>query len=103
MISNPAIDAIAKGIHYRNSFVDWDKAHKDRRADCLRMARTIYTAWELGQTVTEAADRLIVWHQVDNKFDGQKGRTTVNKHIAQEFDDIVMAGVKALAVFTKVK
>lgn len=91
------LETIARAVHEFDSSVPWDTANPQRRAYAYRMARTIASARKVGQTVTEAADRLIVWYQVDYKQEGPKGRKFAEPWLAQRMDDIVMAAVKGLA------
>lgn len=94
---DPEIEIMAEAIHLEDSVVPWKEAHADRRKACIRMARTINSARLLGQSVTDAANRLIVWWQLDEKFEGRKGRATAPSYVAAKMDELTMAAIKALA------
>lgn len=91
------LDAIARGIHEASSYVPWRDAHKERRKFCILTARTILSAVRCGQTLTDAADRLIVWWQVDNKTKGRRGRAFAPPWVCDEMDKLTKSGLSGLA------
>ena len=90
------VEKIAIGVHKWKSMVPWAEANPERRAYCYRVARTIESARLCGQSVTDAANRLIAWWQVDNK-EQKFGRAHCPPSLVTEFEDLVMAGLKELA------